>query len=162
ISRISVLTDAGAKGKLDFYAMRAPSTTTGSAVALDAATPTVSLVLDGTNVRSSIDFPSVEAVQLAVRWSPVNPSDNLTVREISTFNGMTLNDYEVSLSPEVVAEYHPASAKSSEDSSYEPSTHDGKEAKDFKDAKKNPEPLAIGPGRSPYLPGALGFPPTPT
>lgn len=161
ISRISVLTDAGAKGKLDFYAMRTPSAAAGSqgGVPLDAATPTVSVVLDGTNARSSIDFPSVEVAQLAVRWSPENPADKLTVRDIATFNGMTLDNYEVSLSPEAIAEYRPASSKPSDDSSSEPTSPDGK---DFKDPKKNPEPVAIGPGSSPYLPGALGFPPTPT
>lgn len=162
VSRISVLTDAGAKGKLDFYAMASPVASTGprSAVPLDAATPTVSVVLDGTNARASIEFPAVEAGQLAVRWSPTNAGENLTVREIATFNGVTLDAYEVSLSPEVVAEYRPASANSSEESSYEP-IGDGKESKDFKDPKKNPEPVAIGPG-SPYLPGSLGFPPNPT
>ena len=163
ISRLSVLTDAGAKGKLDFYAMSAPSASAGprAAAPLDAATPTVSLVLDGTNARSSIDFPAVEAAQLAVRWSPENPAENLTVREISSFNGVTLDNYEVGLSPEVVAEYRPsskASGSSQESSSYDPS----KDSKDSKDPKKNPEPVAIGPGGSPYLPGALGFPPNPT
>ena len=163
ISRISVLSDAGAKGKLDFYAIRAPTTAGAhAAVPLDGATPTVSLVLDGTNARSSIDFPSVEAAELAVRWSPVNPADNLTVREIGTFDGVTLDNYEVSLSPEVVAEYRPKSSKSSDDSSSNDRPGDGKESRDFKDPKKNPvEPIAIGPN-SPYLPGALGFPPTPT
>lgn len=159
VSRISVLTDAGAKGKLDVYAFRAPVATAGpqAAVPLDAATPTVSVVLDGTNARSSIDFPAVEAGQLAVRWSPTNPGDALNVREISTFNGVTLDEYEVSLSPEVVAEYRPDAAKTSDES-----TGDGKESTDVIDPKKNPEPVAIGPGGSPYLPGALGFPPNPT
>ncbi|MGB8170817.1 MAG: hypothetical protein WCF18_25150 [Chthoniobacteraceae bacterium] len=164
VSRITVLADAGAKGKLDVYALASPvaSTGPGAAVALEAATPTVSVLLDGTTGRSSIDFPAIEAGQLALRWSPATPGENLNVREFSAFNAVTLDDYEVSLSPEVVAEYRPASSKSSEDSSsYEPSG-DGKESKDFKDPKKNPEPVAIGPGGSPYLPGALGFPPNPT
>lgn len=162
VSRISVLTDAGTKGKLDFYAMPSPTTSTGprTAVPLDAATPTVSVVLDGTNARANIEFPAVEAGQFAVRWSPTNAGENITVREIATFNGVTLDEYEVSLSPEVVAEYRPTAANSSEESTYEPAG-DGKESKDFKDPKKNPEPIKIGPG-SPYLPGALGFPPNPT
>jgi hypothetical protein len=164
VSRISVLTDTGAKGKLDFYAMRAPSSPGGAhtAVPLDAATPTVSVVLDGTNARSSIDFPTVEASQLAVRWSPATPGENLGVREISTFNGVTLDNYEVSLSPEVVAEYRPKSAKSSDDSSENDPSNYGNESKEVIDPKKNPEPVALGPTGSPYLPGALGFPPTPT
>lgn len=160
VSRISVLTDPGAKGKLDFYAVRTPVAAAGSSAAapLDPSSPTVSVVLDGTNARSSIDFPSIEAAQLAVRWSPASAGENVTLREISTFNGMTLDNYEVSLSPEVVAEYRPSTA---EESSYE-STGDGKESKDVIDPKKNPEPVAMGPGGSPYLPGALGFPPNPT
>ena len=163
ISRISVLTDANSKGKLDFYAMSSPSAASGSQAAapLEAATPTVSLLLDGTNARSSIDFPSVQAAQLAVRWSPANPGDNLTLREIATFDGVTLDNYEVGLSPEVVAEYRPSSkspGSSEKSDGYDPS----KDSKDYKDPKKNPEPLAIGPGGSPYLPGSLGFPPNPT
>ena len=152
ISRVSVLTDPGAKGKLDFYATSAPSAAGSRAAApLDAATPTVSVVLDGSNARASIDFPSVEAGQLAMRWSPVDPAEKLVLREVATFDGVTLDNYEVSLSPAVVAE---GPAKDP--------TGDGKESKDIIDPKKNPEPVALGPGGSPYLPGALGFPPDPS
>jgi hypothetical protein len=162
ISRISVLTDAGAKGTLDFYSMSSPSASSGPQVAapLAGANPIVSLSLDGTNARSSIDFPSIEAGQLAVRWNPENASDSIAVREISTFDGLTLDNYEVGLSPEVIAEYRPSSSSpaSEESSSYDAS----KDGVDYKDPKKNPEPIAIGPGGSPYLPGALGFPPNPT
>jgi hypothetical protein len=153
ISRISLLTDEGAKGKLDFFAVRAPSAAGAStAVAVDTATPIVSLVLDGSTARPSIDFPKVETAQLAVRWTPATAGENLNVRELATFDGMTLDDYEVSLSPEVVAE-----------GPTKDTSGDGKESKDIIDPKKNPlEPVALGPTSSPYLPGALGFPPTPT
>ncbi|HYR57299.1 MAG TPA: hypothetical protein VEO95_01670 [Chthoniobacteraceae bacterium] len=152
ISRISLLADTGAKGKLDFFAMKEPAATPGphAAAAPLSAAPTVSIVLDGTNPRSSIDFPAVQASELAIRWSPVNPADHLNVREIAAFNGATLNDYEVGLSPAAIAERPSGSERSSS------------EGKDYKDAKKNPQPLALGPNPSPYLPGALGFPPTPT
>jgi hypothetical protein len=156
ISRISLLTDIGAKGRLDFYAMR---TATPTVPALDAASPTVSIVLDGTNPRASIDFPSVEVAQLAVRWSPVAPSDTLNVRELATFNGVTLDDYEVSLNPEAIAEYRPEGTERTRGTSDYDASKDGK---DIVDPKKNPEPVALGPGSSPYLPGALGFPPDPT
>ena len=154
ISRISLLTDTGAKGKLDFYATSTPSSTAGprASAPLDPSTPTVSIVLDGTNPRSSIDFPAVQAAQLAMRWTPATPSENLAVREIATFNGTTLNDYEVSLTPEAIAEYSPSG------SGYDAS----KDGKDIIDPKKNPEPVALGPQSSPYLPGALGFPPNPS
>jgi hypothetical protein len=157
ISRISVVTDAGVKGKLDFFASAAPTATEGpqTAAPLSAATPTVSVVLDGSNPRASIDFPSVQAAQLAVRWTPVVPTESVNIREIATFNGTTLNDYEVSLAPEAIAESPgDVAMKSKYDAS--------KDGKDIIDPKKNPEPVALGPGGSPYLPGSLGFPPNPT
>ena len=144
LSRVSVYVDKGAKGKLDFY-------TTASPTATAPSSPTVSIVLDGTNPRASIDFPKTEAAQLQARWTPDNGTDSLTVRELSAFDGLTLNDYEVSLKPEAIAEGHPDFADTSKD------------GKDFVDPKKNPlDPVALGPGGSPYLPGALGFPPNPT
>ncbi|MEA3211515.1 MAG: hypothetical protein QOE70_4572 [Chthoniobacter sp.] len=152
ISRISVFTDPGAKGKLDFYAMPAAALANRSAVSLEGETPTMSIVFDGTNPRASVEFPSVEAGQLALRWTPISAADSLTLREVSTFDGLTLNDYEVSLSPAAVAEYREGSSDGS------------KEGKDFVDPKKNPTPpeVALAPNASPYLPGSLGFPPTPT
>ena len=148
ISRISLQTDS-AKGKLDFYAL--PETALGGSqkpVAIDNMTPTVSIVLDGSNPRSSIDFPPVQAAALAVRWSPVSPTDSLTVREVNSFSTMTLADSEVSLSPEAIAEFGP-------DSGSDPS----KDGKAFVD-NKNPKEVALGPNAgSPYLPGSLGFPP---
>jgi hypothetical protein len=154
-SRISLLTDAGAKGKLDVFAVKATSAADAvtpvsntsskrtaqaarSEVSIEGLTPTVSIVLDGANTRSSLDFPAVEADQLVVRWSPVAASENLTIREINTFNGLTLNDYEVSLSPEAVAEFSGDASDASKD------------GKDMIDPKKNPlDPVAIGPNGSP-------------
>jgi hypothetical protein len=154
LSRISVFTDPGAKGKLDFYAIKTPASTasaTRPAAALEGLEPTVSVVLDGTNPRASIDFPAVETAQLAMRWVPEAGSESLTIRELGSFNGLTLDDYEVSLSPEAIAENRPSGSDASKD------------GKDVHDPKKNPlEPVALGPTGSPYLPGALGFPPSPT
>ena len=148
ISRVSLQTDA-AKGKLDFYAL--PETSLGEShkpISVETMTPTVSIVLDGSNPRSSIDFPPVQAAGLAVRWSPVSPTDSLTVREINTFSTMTLADSEVSLSPEAIAEFGP-------DHGTNPA-YDGKTFADNKDPKE----VALGPtAGSPYLPGSLGFPP---
>ena len=160
ISRISLLTDTGAKGKLDFFAIPTPAPAEGphAAPPLASMTPTVSVVLDGTNPRSSIDFPSVQAAQLAMRWSPENPADHLNVREVAAFNGATLNDYEVSLNPAAIAEYRAGDSESGYRENYDPS----KDGKEMHDPKKNPEPVALGPNASPYLPGALGFPPNTT
>ena len=76
ISRVAVLTDANAKGKLEFFAMDDAAETTS----LEGKTPTVSLVLDGTNTRASLDFPATTATKLAVRWTPDTPNSTLTIR----------------------------------------------------------------------------------
>ena len=148
ISRVSLHTES-AKGKVDIYVL--PESAVGESqkpVAIDNMTPTVSVVLDGSNPRSSIDFPPVQAARLALRWSPVSPTDSLTVREINTFSTMTLADHEVSLNPEAIAEFGP-------DHGMDPS----KDGKTFAD-NKDPKEVALGPtAGSPYLPGSLGFPP---
>jgi len=146
VTRFSMITDTGVKGKLEVSTSKAGAATAPSA-------PTVTFVVDGTNPRLSMDFPKVEASQISLHWVPENGTDNLTVREFAAFDGMTLNDYEVSLTPEAIAEGSVALNKDS--------SKDG--GKDIVDPKKNPlEPVALGPSGSPYLPGALGFPPNPT
>ena len=148
VSRISVLSDPGAKGQLDFYVVNAAGESTGAArTATPVAdlTPTGSLVFDGTSPRASLDLSAVEGSELAVRWSPATASDTITLREINTFDRLSFNDYEVSGSLSAVAAA--------------PGNGDGKSFKDVVDPKKNPGPIAAGPGRSPYLPGSLGFPP---
>ncbi len=151
ISRLALLTDGKAKGKLDFFAIddaaAAPSTTTS----LDGLTPTVSVVLDGSSSRSSIDFPAVNATKLAMRWTPVVPNETLTVRELNSFSAATLDSYEVGLKTDAIAAYDAAGA----DAGY---FADGKDMKDPKDPK-DPAAVAAGPPGGPYLPGALGFPP---
>jgi len=164
ISRVSVLTDPNAKGKLDFFAIddsgttpTATPTTTPAAIptttSLEGRTPTVSLVLDGSSTRSSIDFPAVTASRLAIRWTPVSPSDTIMIRELASFGAKSLNDYEVALKPEAVAAYDPGSR----------SDGSGKDAKEIAqgpdDKSKEPPQVADFRGGSPYLPGALGFPP---
>jgi hypothetical protein len=71
----------------------------------------------------------------------------LNLREINSFGTDSLNDYEVALQSGTVAAY---------DGGGPGYVSDGKDMKDPKDAK---EEIAAGPGGSPYLPGALGFPP---
>jgi hypothetical protein len=153
ISRVSVLTDPTAKGKLDFFAIDDAAATTPTATSLEGRTPTVSLVLDGSSARSSIDFPAVTASRLAIRWSPVTPTDTITIRELASFGATSLNDSEVALKPDAVAAYDPGTG----------SNGNGKDAKEIAqgpdDKSKEPPQVAEFRGGSPYLPGALGFPP---
>jgi len=146
ISRVALLADGAPKGKLDFFAIEDSAATNS----LEGKTPTVSMVLDGSTNRSSIDFPSVNASQMAVRWTPASGNDPITIRELDSFGNQSLNTWEVGLKPEAVAAYDPGARSMGE----------GKGGKDAK------EPIAEGPpevadfrGGSPYLPGALGFPP---
>jgi hypothetical protein len=151
VSRISALTDVGAKGQLDFYVVNAASETTGAArTAMPVAdqTATVSLVFDGTNPRASIDLPATEGTELAMRWTPATEGETLTLRELNAFDKLSLNDYEVVGTLSAVAAYASGDG-------------DGKSFKEFKemiDPKKNPLPVAAAPA-TPYLPGSLGFPP---
>ena len=164
VSRIALLTDGAPKGKLEFFAIGdaaeagiapasipAPNSAPAAArpFSLEGRAPTASIVLDGTTSRASVDFPAVPASKLIVRWTPVNPNDTLTIRELDSFGALSLNDYEVGLKPEIVAGYSGA---------------DGKDAKEIAEGPLDPkdpknDPIAGGPPGSPYLPGALGFPP---
>ena len=181
VSRISLLTDSTAKGTLDFFLVSdalpavaqapaddaaiikasntvpaaAPDATLPKAVSLEGKTPTISIVLDGSNPRAAVDFPAVEASSLLVRWTPANGTDPIAIRELGSFGAYSLNDYEVGMNPEAVAER--GTGLSGKDGK------DGKEAiaegpRDPKDPK-GLDPVAAGPAGSPYLPGALGFPP---
>ena len=170
ISRIALLTEGAPKGKIEFFAIsdtaevaqdaiapasipaRDSAPAAAQPVSLAGRTATTSIVLDGTTSRASVDFPAMPASKLAVRWTPANPADTLTIRELDSFGALSLNDYEVGLKPEVVAGFSGGEGK------------DGKDAKeiaegpkDIKDPKN--DPIAAGPAGSPYLPGALGFPP---
>lgn len=157
VSRIALLTEGAPKGRLEFFAFSdapdaAPAESTISQpVSLEGRTPTISIVLDGSNSRSSVDFAAVQASKLFVRWTPTNPSDTVTIRELNSFGALSLNDYEVGLKPEVVAAF---------------SGGEGKSGKDLKaiaegpmDPKNPKDVIAAGPPGSPYLPGSLGFPP---
>ena len=147
ISRVAVLTDANAKGKLEFFAMDDTAETTS----LEGKTPTVSLVLDGTNTRASLDFPATTATKLAVRWTPDTPESTVTIRELESFGAKSLNNYEVGMKPEAVAAYDTGVHNNGTGKG------EGKEGKE--PIAEGPPPVAAFQGGSPYLPGALGFPP---
>lgn len=150
ISRIAMLTDGNAKGKLDFFAIDEAAAGASATTSLEGRTPTVSMVLDGSSPRTSIDFPAVNATKLAMRWSPVVPDETLNVREVESFGASTLDNYEVGMKSDAIAAYDPAGTSYSSD---------GKDMKDPKDPKEPLDPVAAGPAGGPYLPGALGFPP---
>ncbi len=59
VSRVAVLTDSAAKGKLDFFAIddAAPATS------LEGRTPTVSLVLDGSSTPLEHRLPGRERLE---------------------------------------------------------------------------------------------------
>ncbi len=171
LSRIALLTDGAPNGRIEFFAFNeapeaapaesavapasipAPSAApTGShPLSLEGRTPMTSIVLDGSNSRASVDFAAVQASKLVVRWTPVNPNDTLTIRELNSFGALSLNDYEVGLKPEVVAGFGGGEGK------------EGKDAKAIAEGPLDPKdpkvPIAAGPPGSPYLPGSLGFPP---
>jgi len=133
VSRISFLTTPGADGKLEFYLVNreiAANTAPRSGeegnqyikISADAqptaesvpgpvseATPTVSIVLDGTNPRKSIDFPATQANEMLIRWTPANSTDSIVLRELDTFGAPTLATHIVALKPEAVG---PHSGKS--------------------------------------------------
>jgi hypothetical protein len=176
IQRISVMADPGAKGRLDFFLvanlpgslqssakpagnsdaqfMKVANTTpaadpapTSAApsgpVTLDNLTPNATLVLDGTTGRGSIDFPAVAAGYMIVRWTPETAGQSVAISEINSFSDLSLGDYELVSDMPTVADGAPDVSKEG----------------DFKD-KGGPEPITeLLPGKDPFLPGGLGFPP---
>ena len=144
VSRVALFTEAGAKGKVDIFPLT--DSAAGKPASIGSLTAAVSIVLDGSNARTSIDFPAVQASAVALRWTPDTAADGLAIRELNIFGGMTLAEYEVALKPEAVAAF-------GADHGPDPSK-DGKGLSDVKDSKE----VALGPP-SPYLPGSLGFPP---
>ena len=80
---------------------------------------------------------------------------SLDLRELNAFNEISLNEYELSLTPEAVTEIQ--SSDRGNGKSYADSGS-GKDYADGKDGKAPPVGEFLTP-RSPYLPGGLGFPP---
>jgi len=152
ISRVAVLSDPGAQGKLDLYLVDRETPA-------DAVPPTMTLVLDGTNPRASVDFPASAASELRMKWTPANGSDPLTLREVNAFGETNLATYAVTAkagSPAAVADRQLVAERSGKNRS---SGKDVVDAKDAKDSKNAPEAIGAGPGQTPFLPGSLGFPP---
>lgn len=157
LSRIALLTDGTSKGKLDFYAINDPTMNTSVAASLDGRTPTVSLVLDGSTSRSSIDFPTVPATAMAIRWSPVVPSETVTIREFESFGTATLNDYEVALTASDRVAYDTRAGTRRHSSNNDADEISQGPSDPSKDGKEPAEVADFRSG-SPYLPQSLGFP----
>ena len=172
VGRISVLTDASAAGKLEFFVINSdiPKTqaavitneesqyikvsnqekiesspapnTSAENVSLEGATPVAAVTFDGTNPRASIDFPTATGTDLVARWTPATPNQALKVREIASFGAVSMNDYELT----------PRAARSLDvDSS--------KDGKDYKSDPKDKQPIGeFLPNKAPYIPGQPRFP----
>lgn len=157
VSRIALLTDSGAKGKLDFFLVEQGDNSGAQATPtpIGERAPTASLSLDGTNARQAIEFPQTKGSEMLVRWTPSNGTDSIRLRELEVFGDPALSTYAVNMTPEAVAEGRMADK-----------SKDGKTFKDVKDvAAIGEEAPPIGeflPQSRPYLPGALGFPPNVT
>jgi hypothetical protein len=153
VSRVALLGDANAKGKVDIYMA-------GRETSIEGAAPTMTMVLDGTSPRASVDFPATQASEVRMVWTPANGTDPLVVREINTFGDTTLSSYAVNATPGTSAAVVDRDTSSSEEGSSRTARNgrDGKETLDPKDPKG--DPAGIGSIDKPFLPGALGFPPT--
>lgn len=144
IQRISVLTSPSAKGKLDFYLVSAAQGSGAPSIA--DKTPAASIVLNGSSEANSVDFPAVAATSMLVRWTPDDGKQPLALRQIDSFDDMSLADYQLAGSPDAIAQSGGAA-------------DDSKDIADNKD-QKNVEPVAeLLPTKTPFVPGGLGDPP---
>jgi hypothetical protein len=180
VSRFAVQTGgAPAKGKVEFFVVQGAPAQTTSATPAEAGiakvsnatlapaakgasiaglTPTATLVLDGTKSREAVAFPSTVGGAVLVRWMPDTAGQPLDLRELNAFNEIALNDYELSLAPDAVAELSGSDSGSGNGRDTDSSKGSG-DFKDYKDGKSIPPVGEFLSQRSPYLPGGLGFPP---
>ncbi len=176
IQRISVMADPAAKtGKLEFFLMgslpaaaSAPATTDNTltsqymkvanpqagsaptgAVSLENLSPNATLVLGHGFHRAAAaaEFPAVSASYMIVRWTPEAEGQSVSISEINSFADLSLNDFELVSDMPAIAD---GAADASKDSS-----------KDSKDKQSLPPVGDFLPGKDPFLPGGLGFPPEP-
>jgi hypothetical protein len=151
ISRVAVEVNPGAKGRLEFFL----SNNDGA----EATTPAATIMLDGSSTRANVDFPGANASVIRARWTAANGADAVKLHELNAFGSKSLAINTVTSGPDLIAE-----RDGIDKARLARAGRDGKEtvdAKDMKDAKAL-EGIGEGPAGGPYLPGALGFPPTPT
>jgi hypothetical protein len=169
ISRVAVLASSGSKGKLDFFLVpslpqsektadapadpnvrrvaRTSSSPMTQAVSLSGLTPVATLEFDGSMPRLNKEFAATDTGAVLLRWTPDAGGQPLVIREINAFDGFSLSDYALTLTPEAIAELAQDSSK------------DGKAIADGKQGKEAKEPVGELFSRRPYLPPTLGFPP---
>ena len=86
------------------------------------------------------------ASNMIVRWTPETAGQNLTICEINSFGDLSLNDYQLVSDAPAVGELNNDLSKD--------------DSKDGKDSKGAPPPVGeLLPGKDPFVPGGLGFPP---
>lgn len=173
IQRVSALVEPGARGKLDFFALKdapfagnetgsdyqkaalggkqdaakksAPEQMLTQPVSVANMTPVVTMVFDGSSPRGALNFPPTQAAALVVRWTPDAASQPLMIREINSFSDLSPNEYEIALTPEAIGEYGIDRSK------------DGKAIADGKKAVLPPVGEQIA-DKAPFLPGPPVFP----
>lgn len=176
IQRAAILAAGSPKGRLDLYLIKNVQSATPVASSdvsnyvrvanrgtetsearetpdLSGLTPTATIILDGTTVRRSIDFPATQSGYLLVAWTPSDGQSELALSEVNSFSSASLSTYKLnSEDAAVVGEVAERSDPSK----------DGKTFTDFKDGKVLlPPPVGeILPVKNPFVPGGLGFPPT--
>jgi hypothetical protein len=157
VSRLSVLADAGARGKVDVFLLDA-APAGNEATDLDGLTPAATLTFDGTTSRASADIDETPAQAVALRWTSAEGSNELPLRELNTFGELSLADYEVAGLSSEVASSNPAGAGDGKELM---PIGEGKETVDFKGGtgKEQVPPIASGPAGRGFRPGTLGFPP---
>jgi hypothetical protein len=101
-SRLSLLTNPNARGKVDIFLLsEAPEV--GAPVSVEGITPSMTVTFDGTTPRSSVDFAETNAAAMALRWTPESGDAALALREVNIFADLALSNYEVAGAPPVVA-----------------------------------------------------------
>jgi hypothetical protein len=172
ISRMAVLADGGANGKLEVFLVpdvpqnaanadasgnagvpaitRTNSSPVTHAVSLAGLSPALTFEFDGSTSRMNKDFAATEAGAVLLRWTPTSGGQALVIREINAFNGYSLADYSLTLTPEAIAELAQDASKDGK------AFADGKEGKDAKGLAPVGE---LFNSKKPYLPPSLGFPP---
>lgn len=179
IQRISLLTEEGTKGKLEFFVINqatqpaqgsTPTTSrdsgsqyikvandtdaqgaTPSGPELTNLQPVATVNFDGSSPRASIDFTPTSGTELVARWTPDSAGQPLGIREIDSFGDVALNDYE--LAPDAVGEEGAAANETG-----------GKETIPAvgEDGGKESLPPAVGeelPEKTAFIPGVPVFPP---
>ena len=150
ISRVSVLGDAGAKGKADVYLL-AEAPKSNRAVSVEGLKPVATLNFDGSVDRASADIGETPAFGLAIRWTPESAESALPIREANAFANLSLAEYEM------ITDGNFADGKSMVDGKELAPIAEGPETIDLKGGTPL-DPIAEGPGTG-FRPGGLGFPP---